>query len=226
MQLTIKLLVAAVAAAIGVAGLAGMAVAHTVTITSQHTIGFSPDVATDLFTGQVSSTKAVCESRRSIKLYRVVGDASVPNQVVTTATTNSSGVWSKGVGQARAGTYYAVAEKKVVQPPGHRHVCKVARSAALSVSPVLEGLSLDPDTILEGQESTGTVSLTVRAGADLAVLLESSDVTVASVPASVTVSEGQAQASFPITGEGDGSTTIKASLNGTSFTQTLTVNSP
>ena len=226
LRLTIKVFLAAVAAAIGIVGFAGMAVAHTVAITSQHTISFSPDVATDLFVGHVSSTKAACERGRSITLYRVVGDASVPDQVVTTATTNSSGVWSQGVGQAQAGTYYAVAAKKVLRSPGHRHVCKAARSAALTVSPVLERLSLDPDTILVGQESTGTVSLTVSAEENLTVTLESSNASVASMPATVTVLAGQDQASFTITGVEDGSTEIKATLDDVSFSETLTVNSP
>jgi hypothetical protein len=226
LRLTTKFLLAVVVAALGIGGFAGMAVAHTVTISSQHTVSFTSDVATDLFTGQVSSTKAVCERGRSIALYRVVGDSSVPDEKVTTATTNSSGVWSQGVGHAQEGTYYAVAARKVVQPSGHRHVCKAARSAQLTTSPVLEGLWLDPDTITVGQESTGTVSLTVATEEELTVSLESSDPMVATVPATVTVSSGQDQASFPITGEGVGSTTIKATLDDVSFQQTLTVNSP
>jgi hypothetical protein len=135
-------------------------------------------------------------------------------------------VWSMGVGHAQEGTYYAVAARKVIQSSGHRHVCKAARSAQLTTSPVLEGLWLDPDTIAVGEESTGTVSLTVSTEQELTVSLESSDSTVAMVPATVTVSAGQDQASFPITGEGVGSTEIKASLDDVTFQQTLTVNSP
>ncbi len=157
MRLTIKLLVAAVVAEIGVGGFAGMAVAHSTSTSAQHTVDFTRDVASDRFAGQVSSTKAACERGRSIVLYRVVGDTSAPDQRVTTARTDSRGVWSKGVADAQAGTYYAVAAKKVMRRSGHRHVCKVAKSATLSVSevvsPVLEGLSLDPDAVAVGQES-------------------------------------------------------------------------
>jgi hypothetical protein len=121
------------AAAIGVAGFAGMAVAHTVATSSQHTIDFASDVASDRFAGQVSSSSAACERGRSIVLYRVAGDSSVPDQEVSTARTDSSGVWSKGVGDAQAGTYYVVAAKKVVRSPGHRHVCKPASSDTVTV---------------------------------------------------------------------------------------------
>jgi hypothetical protein len=226
MRRTFQLLAAGLATAIALAGFASMAVAHKTAIDSQHALDFTPDVASDRFTGQVSSTKAFCERGRSITLYRVVGDSSVSDQEVATATTDSSGVWSKGVGDAQAGTYYAKAAKKVVKSNRHKHVCKAATTSPLSVSPALEGLSLDPATIAVGGESTGTVSSSVSAEEDLTVSLESSNASVATVPASVTVSAGQDQASFPITGVDDGSATIRASLNGTSFEQILTVNNP
>lgn len=222
-HLTIKLLLAAVAAAIGVGGLAGMAVAHTVAISSQHSLSFSTDVAGDVFTGRVGSTKAFCERGRSIVLYRVLGDSSVPDEKVATVTTNESSVWTQGIGHARAGTYYAVATRKVVRSAGHKHVCKAARSDTLTASPDLEGLWLEPHTVEVGQGSTGTVSLSVSTEEDLTVSLESSDASVAAVPATVTVGAGQDQASFQITGSDDGSATIRASLGGTSFEQTLTV---
>jgi hypothetical protein len=226
MRRTVQLLAAGLATAIALAGFASMAVAHKTAIDAQHTIDFTPDVASDRFTGQVSSTKVFCERERSITLYRVVGDSSVPNQEVATATTDSSGVWSKGAGDAQAGSYYALAAKKVVQSSRHKHVCKVARTASLSVSPVLDGLSLDPATIDVGGESTGTVSLSVSAEENLTVSLESSNVSVAAMLEAVTVNAGQDHANFPITGVDDGSTEIKASLNGESASQTLIVNDP
>jgi hypothetical protein len=228
MRRTVQLLAAVLATAIALAGFASMAVAHKTTIGSQHTIDFTPDVASDRFAGQVSSKKAFCERGRSITLYRVVGDSSVPDEKVDTTKTDRSGVWSKGVGNAQAGTYYAKAAKKVVKSRRHKHVCKVAKSAMLPVSPVLEGLSLDPPAISVGEESTGTVSLSVSTDEDLTVSLESSDVNVATVPpgGSVTVSAGQHQAPFTIDGLAAGETEIKATLNGDSATQTLTVNDP
>lgn len=113
-----------------------------------------------------------------------------------------------------------------MQSSRHRHVCKVARAASLSVIPVLEGLSLDATTIQAGGEATGTVTLSAPAEDDLAVSLESSNASVATVPAAVTVSAGQEQATFPVTGWAAGSAEIRASLNGASATRTLTVNNP
>lgn len=225
MRLMVQLFAAALATAITLAGFAGTAVAHSTTIGSEHTMDFTPDVASDRFTGQVSSTKALCE-RRSVTLYRVVGGSSVPDQEVAAATTDSNGVWSRGVGDAQAGSYYAIAAKKVVQSSRHKHVCKVARTASLSVVPVLEALSLEPATIQAGGEATGTVSLSAPAEEALTVSLQSSDASVATVPAAVTVSAGQDQATFPVTGLAAGSAEITASLNGASVTRTLTVNDP
>ncbi len=220
----IKLLLVSVATVIGVVGAsAGMAAAHSTATSSQHTVGFSTDVAGDVFTGQVSSAKAACERGRSIVIYRVLGDSSVPDEKVATATTNESSVWTQGVGHASAGEYYAVAARKVIRSAGHKHVCKAARSETITASPALEGLWFDPDTVPVGQKSTGTVSLSVSTGEDLTVALESSDASVAQVPATVTVSAGQDRASFQVTGLDDGSTTVRASLDGTSFEQTLTV---
>ena len=223
MRLTVQLFAAVLATAVALAGLAGAAVAHNTAIGSQHTMDFTPEVASDRFTGQVSSTKAFCERGRSIKLLRVVGGSSVPDQEVAKATTAASGVWSKGVGDAQAGSYYAVAAKKVVRSSGHRHVCKAATTAPLSVSPALTGLALDPATIATGGSSTGTVSLSAPAKEDLTVSLESSNATVAQVPSGVAVGQGQEQASFQATGTDVGFATITASLDGVSFTQALTV---
>jgi hypothetical protein len=225
MRIPVQLFTTVLATAVALAGLASAAVAHNTAISSQHTMDFTPDVASDLFMGQISSTKALCERGRSVTLYRVVGGSSVLDQEVATATTASNGLWSKGVGDAQTGSYYAVAAKKVVQSSSHKHVCKAARTASLSVVLVLEGLSLDPTTIQTGVESTGTVTLSAPAEDDLAVSLESSNASVATVPAAVTVSAGQDRASFPVTGLAAGSAEIKASLNGASATQTLTVSS-
>jgi hypothetical protein len=201
-------------------------VAHNTATGSQHTLDFTPDAASDLFMGQISSTKALCERGRSVTLYRVVGGSSVPDGEVATATTDSNGLWSKGVGDAPSGSYYAVAAKKVVQSSRHKHVCKAARTASLSVVPVLEGLSLDPTTIQAGGEATGTVTLSAPAEGDLTVSLESSNASVATVPAAVTVNAGQDQATFTVAGWEAGSAEIRASLDSASATRTLTVNNP
>ena len=226
MRLTVGLLTAVLATAAALAGLAGAALAHATAIGSQHTMDFTPDVASDRFAGQISSTKAFCERGRSVTLYRVVGGSAVPDQSVATATTGPNGAWSKGVGDARSGSYYAVAAKKVARSSRHEHVCKAARTASLSVAPVLEGLALDPTTIQMGEEATGTVTLSAPAEADLAVALESSNASVATAPAAVTVPAGQDRATFPVAGLAAGSAEIRASLDGVVAARTLTVNNP
>jgi hypothetical protein len=219
----LRLLVLGAVVAIGVVGSAGVAAAHSKSVASQHTMGFEPDAASDVFTGQISSTMAACERARSVVLYRVVGDASVLDEAVATATSESSGLWSRGFGQARAGDYYAVAQKKVVRSRGHKHTCKPASTSVISVAPELEGLYLYPNPIKVSEASTGTVMLSVATEENLVVTLESSDTSVASVPASVTVPAGQSQATFQITGLRAGSVTIRATMGLESYTQPLEV---
>jgi hypothetical protein len=118
-RLTITLCLAALVALVAVPN----AGAHTARISSQHQLAFTPDEASDVFHGQMSSAVAACRGSRAVTLYRKVGDASVPDAVVTTAKTNSTGNWSKGVGNAQAGRYYAVAARKVVKNTRHKHIC-------------------------------------------------------------------------------------------------------
>ena len=219
----LRLLLLGAVVTIWVVGFAGVAAAHSKSVASQHTMGFEPDVASDVFTDQISSTMVACERGRSVTLYRVVGNASVADDPVTTATTDSSGVWTKGFAQAQAGDYYAVTQKKVIRSRGHKHTCKPATTSVRSVAPELEGLYLDPYTIEASEESTGTVSLSVAADEDLTVSLQSSNAGVATVPASVTVLAGQSQATFQITGWQAGSVTIQATMGLESYTQPLTV---
>ena len=55
---------------------------------------------------------------------------------------------------------------------------------------------------------------------------ESSNASVATVPAAVTVLAGQDRASFPVTGWAAGPAEIRTSTNGASATRTLTVSNP
>lgn len=93
----------------------------------------------------------------------------------------------------------------------------------------LVSFTINPDTVDIGQDSTGTVSLSVAAGQGGAVVnLSSSNPTLASVPAQVIVPSGATSASFTITVTddaltADGSAIITASRGPTSIDQTLTV---
>ncbi len=80
----------------------------------------------------------------------------------------------------------------------------VSKSANLTVKPpVISSLKLLPSIVKGGvQNSTGTVTLTgIAPVGDMVVTLSSSDVTAATVPATVTVPAGSKTATFPITSQ-------------------------
>lgn len=104
-----------------------------------------------------------------------------------------------------------------------------SRQATLTVNPpALESLTLDPNTVVGGNPSTGRVALNAPAPAGgLQVQLSSNNPNVASVPASVTVPAGQRSATFTVNTQAVASqtqVTITATLNGRSRSATLTVN--
>lgn len=81
----------------------------------------------------------------------------------------------------------------------------VTRSASLTVAPPppgegqLASLTISPDQVVGGESSQGTVTLGAAAGSDTQVTLTSTDVSVATVPSSVTVPAGATSATFTIT---------------------------
>jgi len=89
-------------------------------------------------------------------------------------------------------------------------------------------VSLSPSTVSAGSTSAGTVILQVAAPTGGAVVaLTSSNTSVATVPASVTVAAGSTSASFTVTSHAASTTqtsTITASYNGISQSAVLTVN--
>jgi len=104
----------------------------------------------------------------------------------------------------------------------------VSRTATLVVNPpVLSTLTRTPTSVVGGNNSTGTVTLTGKAPAGGAVVtLSSSNTAAAVVPASVTVAAGATSATFTITTNGvatSTSSTITAVYGGVTRTTTLTV---
>jgi thermitase len=97
-------------------------------------------------------------------------------------------------------------------------------------TPSLSSLSLNPSTVVGGNPSTGTVTLTAPAqSGGFTVQLSSSNPSVASVPSSVTVPQGQTSANFtvtttPVTSQTN--VTITASAQGVTRQATLTVTPP
>lgn len=108
----------------------------------------------------------------------------------------------------------------------------VSRQATLSVAPAVSvsAVSLNPPAVVGGQSSTGTVSLSGAAFAGGAVVtLASSNMAVATVPASVLVPAGSTSATFQVTTQPVATTTqvvITAISAGISRQTALTVNSP
>ena len=105
-----------------------------------------------------------------------------------------------------------------------------SRTAMLSVTPrTVTALSLNPTSLIGGNTSTGTVTLSSVAPAGGAVVTLSSNNSAAQVPASVTVAANATTATFTVTSSAVSSTvtaTITASYNGSSRTATLTVTPP
>ncbi len=103
---------------------------------------------------------------------------------------------------------------------------------AVSAAPVaaLTGLSVSPVTVLGGVSATGTATLSMAAPVGGAVVaLSSNNTTVAQVPSTVTVAEGETQAAFQVTTSPvavDTAVTITAVYNGVTRTSPLTVTSP
>ena len=108
----------------------------------------------------------------------------------------------------------------------------VTRSASLAVLPVniplLTSLSLNPSSVMGGNGSTGTVTMSGPApvgGAD--VTLSSNNPSVVSVPSTVTLAGGATNATFPITTISVSSSTavnVSAVYAGITKTSVLTVN--
>jgi hypothetical protein len=93
--------------------------------------------------------------------------------------------------------------------------------------PMPSTLTLNPAAVTGGAGSTGTVTLTQAAPAGgMVVSLASSDTTVATVPASVTVAAGSSSATFAVattTGTTSRFSFISATANGVTKSTTLTV---
>ncbi len=76
----------------------------------------------------------------------------------------------------------------------------VSASQTLTVNPIQVSVSLSPTSVVGGNPSTGTVTLSGQAPANgLTVTLSSSNTTVATVPGNVIVAAGQTSATFTVT---------------------------
>jgi hypothetical protein len=107
----------------------------------------------------------------------------------------------------------------------------MSKTATLTISPAsvaaLSSLSLNPTSVVGGNSSTGTVTLSKAAPTGgTTVALSSSKTTLANVPASVLVAAGALSANFPVTTlvtRRNASVTIVASYGGVSRSAVLAV---
>ncbi|MCW3094876.1 MAG: hypothetical protein JWL77_494 [Chthonomonadaceae bacterium] len=108
----------------------------------------------------------------------------------------------------------------------------VTQTAVLTVNPVpvLSALSVSPSSVIGGSSATGTATLTSPAGpGGLVVGLSSSNTTVATTPASVTIASGQTSATFSVTTSNVAASTgvtLSGVYGGVTKTATLTVTPP
>jgi hypothetical protein len=100
------------------------------------------------------------------------------------------------------------------------------RATNLLVTPAISSVVLNPSSVVGGNGSSATVSLTGAAPENAVVSLSSSNSTVASVPATVTFTAGATSVIVPVTTttvSTSQSPTITAVYNGSSGNSTLTV---
>ncbi len=124
----------AVIAALLSLSLVGVASAHTVRHDSAVSLHVKKNgQQADSFEGKVISDRPRCERNRKVAIYRRVKG---PDVLIGTTTTDADGNYAFVLpGDARSGTYYAVARRKVLRSDAeHRHVCKRAVSNDVTVA--------------------------------------------------------------------------------------------
>jgi hypothetical protein len=104
----------------------------------------------------------------------------------------------------------------------------LASASEAAADGTLAGLTINPDTVIGGETSQGTLSLTAPVGSDTVVTLSSTDTSVATVPASVTVPANTTSAVFtvttkPVSGAGTFSW-ISGSAGGQTWGDSINVN--
>ena len=124
--------------------------------------------------------------------------------------------------------YQPYAGRTIAPNAGRVNAYRALRSPGDGGPPSLSGISLNPSTVVGGSSSTGTVTLTAPAqSGGFTVQLSSSNSAVASVPASVTVPQGQTSTTFTVTTArvtSSTTVTITASAGEVTRQATLTVN--
>src|SRR6266699_2151245 len=181
--------------------------------------GGSPVVATPTFSpGGGTYTGSV-----TVSISDAISGATIYYTTDGSTPTTSSAVYTGALTFTQTTTLKAMAAASGMTNSG------VASATYTVQQPSLTSLTLNPSTVVGGLlgSSTGTVTLSGPAPSGGAVIaLSSSNASVASVPATVTVPAGATTASFTVNTSivlVSTSVTISASYNSTTQTATLTV---
>ncbi len=154
-------------------------------------------------------------------------DKNNPSNAATTGDNDVDNVEQILIAAPAAGTYTITVSHKNSLSSGAQAFSMIV-SGHTEPAAAISDLVIDPTTIAGGQTATGTVSLEDPApSGGVVVSLESDDTGVATVPATVTVLEGDTTADFTITAvyvATAGSATITAETGVTSDTADIQVN--
>ena len=126
--------------------------------------------------------------------------------------------------------YQPFSGRTIAPNAGRLNVYRALQAVSNPTQPSLSSLSLNPTSVVGGNSSTGTVTLSGPApSGGFVVSLSSSNTNVATVPSTVTVPAGATSANFTVSTQAVSSATsvtITASAGGVSRSATLTVNPP
>ncbi|MCS7209999.1 MAG: S8 family serine peptidase [Fimbriimonadales bacterium] len=165
-------------------------------------------------------------SGTSMACPHVAGAAAV----VWSHNPNLTNAQLRSVLETNVDPYQPYAGRTIAPNAGRLNVYRALQAAGGGgpTQPSLSSLSLNPSSVVGGNSSTGTVTLTAPAPTGgFVVNLSSSNTNVATVPSSVTVPAGATSATFTVSTRAVSSTTnvtITASAGGVSRQATLTVN--
>ena len=191
----------------------------SVTLNPSSLVGPSSSTATVTLRSAAPTGNAVVALASSNSVFAVV-----PNSVVVPAGRTST-TFTVNAAQVTSTTTVVISASYE----------NVTQSATLTINPpgttgaTLSALSLNPTTVVGGNSSTGTVTLSAAAPSGGAAVSLSENSSATTVPASVTVPAGATSASFTITTTSvtaSTSATMSAVFGGVTRTAVLTVNPP
>jgi hypothetical protein len=84
----------------------------------------------DTFSGAVSSPRAACLVRRSLRVWK---DTNPKDGIAAVATTKDDGTWTVNKEDPTPGTYYVTVARRILTKRGHLHVCGAVRSGNITV---------------------------------------------------------------------------------------------